>query len=220
MKIIMAENLLRANSTTASKNRALLDSHGIKVINLIGSAGAGKTALLEKTIQNIGGQLKIGVIEGDISTDRDACRIAQTGAFVIQINTGGICHLNAAMVSRALEELHLPELNLLFIENVGNLVCPSSFDLGEDKKIVVFSTAEGSDKPAKYPVTFLNAQATVITKADLIPFTNFNLSKCVAEIKNINPLMDVFVTSAYSGEGMEDWLKWLQTYTISGRKGA
>ena len=213
MKIIMAEDLLRANSTIAAENRALLDSHGIKVINLIGSPGAGKTALLEKTIQNIGGQLKVGVIEGDISTDRDAHRIAQTGAPVIQINTGGICHLDALMISQALKKLNLPDLNMLFIENVGNLVCPSSFDLGEDKKIVVLSTAEGSDKPAKYPMTFLSAQATVITKADLIPYTNFDLSACEKEIKIINPMMDIFTTSATSSEGMEKWLDWLRAYT-------
>lgn len=210
MKVLLAEDLLKANRHLASDNRALIDGHGIKCVNIIASPGAGKTTLLECTIRALKGRVRVGVVEGDICTARDADRIAKTGAQVVQVNTGGNCHLSAAMVGSALKELALEKIDLLLIENVGNLVCPASFDLGEHVKAVVLSAAEGDDKPAKYPGTFLACGVAVISKTDLIPHTDFNLQRCLEEIHAINGGIKTFSTSSRTGEGIGEWSRWLE----------
>lgn len=210
MKVIVAQPLLQANDVIARQNAALLRDYRLATVNLLSSPGSGKTTLLEKTIAYLHDQLRVGVVEGDIYTARDAERIAGRGAAVVQINTSGTCHLNAGMVATSLEELPLAELDLLFIENVGNLVCPASFDLGEDCKVVLLSVAEGGDKPAKYPLAFQEARAVVITKVDLLPYTDFDLPGCLAELRTINPGLEIFITSARNGEGIAGWCRWLQ----------
>ncbi|MDK2894951.1 MAG: hydrogenase nickel incorporation protein HypB [Moorella sp. (in: firmicutes)] len=208
MKVIMAQKLLQANQDIAEQNRERLSQ--ILTVNLIGSPGAGKTTLLERTIASLKKDLAIGVIEGDISTTLDAERIAGQGVEVVQINTEGACHLDANLISKALQELDLSGLDLIFIENVGNLVCPAEFDLGEDYKVALLSVTEGSDKPAKYPLVFHEARAMVITKADLLPYTDFDLKAVEEEIKAANPAAQFFVTSAKTGEGLEAWCSWLK----------
>jgi hydrogenase nickel incorporation protein HypB len=204
----MAQKILRANEQVACENRKRLVR--LPTVNLISSPGAGKTTLLEQTIVTLRGELGVGVIEGDIYTTRDAERIAGQGAAVVQINTAGLCHLDANMVGRALDQLELDDLDLLFIENVGNLVCPAEFDLGEDHKVAVLSVAEGGDKPVKYPLVFREARAAVINKCDLLPYTDFDMNKVQAEIRMINPEIRIFVTSATTGEGVEAWCAWLR----------
>ncbi|CEP67548.1 Hydrogenase accessory protein HypB [Moorella glycerini] len=208
MKVIMAQKILQANQDIAEQNRKRLSQ--ILTVNLIGSPGAGKTALLERTIASLKREFTVGVIEGDIYTTLDAERIAGQGVEVVQINTEGACHLDASMLSSALEGLDLSNLELIFIENVGNLVCPAEFDLGEDYKVALLSVTEGSDKPAKYPLVFREARAIVVTKADLLPHTNFDLKAVEEEIKAANPAVKIFVTSAQTGEGLEAWCSWLK----------
>lgn len=203
------ENILAANEEMARENRRLLDKYGLIVVNLIGGPGAGKTTLLEKTVSFMGHELRLGIIEGDIYTSRDAERLEKLGVEVIQINTAGACHLDAAMVGKVLPELPLADIDLLVVENVGNLVCPAEFDLGEDAKVAILSVAEGTDKPAKYPLVFHEARACVITKIDLLPYTDFNLDTVKNEIAQLNPDLEVFQVSARTGEGMEAWCEWL-----------
>ncbi|KKM09574.1 hydantoin utilization protein A [Clostridiales bacterium PH28_bin88] len=210
MKVFLAEQLQKANRAVASDNRRLLAAHGVTAINIIGGPGAGKTTLLEKTLERLAGRVKVGVIEGDIYTTRDAERLDRPGVEVIQINTRGACHLDANMVGQVLGELALPDLDLLFIENVGNLVCPAEFDLGEDCKVAVLSVAEGGDKPAKYPLVFHEATAAVLTKSDLLPYTDFRPEQVTEEILGINPELDMFLLSARSGEGIDRWCDWLE----------
>lgn len=217
MKIIVGRELLHANNDQAGKNRELFEQKGVAVVNLISSPGSGKTTLLEKTAGLFKGSLRMGVIVGDLFTDRDARRLEGAGATAVQINTGGLCHLTADMVARAARELPLPALDLLFIENVGNLVCPAAFDLGEHVKVAVLSVTEGMDKPAKYPGIFREAGAAVISKEDLLPHTDFHLPACLAELREINARMDVFVTSARTGRGLDAWCAWLKT--LAGRTG-
>ena len=220
MKVIMARQLLQANALRAAEVRAFLEEKGVVAVNLIGSPGAGKTALLEKTIPALAGSLPVGVIEGDLYTVRDAARIAGCGAAVVQVNTGGICHLTAAMVGEALKNLPLDATGLIFIENVGNLVCPAAFDLGEHHKVAVLSVTEGNDKPAKYPEVFRTASAAVITKVDLLPHTDFDLAACLKELHDINPGMAVFLTSARNGAGIAGWCEWLKRLVpVAGRQG-
>ncbi|MCL6636183.1 MAG: hydrogenase nickel incorporation protein HypB, partial [Peptococcaceae bacterium] len=202
MKIIMARDLLGANARRGQENRSVLDRHRVMALNLISSPGAGKTTLLEKTIACLKEKLAIGVIEGDLYTARDAERVSGQGAAAVQINTGGTCHLDAGMVARALEELPLASLDLLFIENVGNLVCPAAFYLGEHYKVAILSMAEGSDKPSKYPEVFREAQAAVISKSDLQPYTDFDPEGCIRELRAVNPELRTFVLSAKTGQGM------------------
>ncbi|MEW5953876.1 MAG: hydrogenase nickel incorporation protein HypB [Bacillota bacterium] len=210
MKVILGKNLLSANAEQAAWNRNLFRRNRTAVVNLISSPGSGKTTLLEKTAGQLGSKIKIGVIVGDLYTDRDARRLEEAGAGAVQINTGGLCHLNAGMVARALEELEPPSPELLFIENVGNLVCPAAFDLGEQVKVALLSVAEGSDKPAKYPGIFMAAAVTVISKADLLPHTDFDLPGCIEEISEINGPLGVFVVSARTGQGLDEWCRWLE----------
>ncbi len=210
MKVIVGKDLLYVNAGQAVENRVLFDNNKVAAINLISSPGSGKTALLEKTAELLKGKLKLGVVVGDLYTTRDAERIERAGMTVVQINTEGVCHLTADMVARALRELLLSQLDLLFIENVGNLVCPVSFDLGENAKVALLSVVEGNDKPAKYPGIFREAVATVISKVDLLPHTDFDLPACLAEIQQINGEQQVFVTSARSGQGLSQWCAWLE----------
>lgn len=208
MKVVMAQRILRANDQVARENRERL--RDILTVNLISSPGAGKTTLLEKTLAGLKDRLRMAVLEGDIYTTRDAERIAGQGVDVVQINTQGLCHLDANMVSRALDQVDLEAVDLLFIENVGNLVCPAEFDLGEDCKVALLSVAEGGDKPAKYPLVFQQSRAAVINKADLLALSDFDLPAVQDELKAINPDLEIFVLSARTGEGMEAWLTWLQ----------
>ncbi|WP_162141528.1 hydrogenase nickel incorporation protein HypB [Desulfoscipio gibsoniae] len=209
LKVVVGRDLLHANAGRAGENRALFNKNKVATINLISSPGSGKTTLLEKTAELLRGKLKLGVVVGDLYTVRDAERIERAGVTAVQINTDGLCHLTADMVARALQEMPLSHLDLLFIENVGNLVCPAAFDLGEHVKVALLSVAEGVDKPAKYPGIFREAVAAVISKVDLLPYTDFDLPACLAEIHQINCDQQVFVTSARSGQGMDQWCGWL-----------
>lgn len=208
VKVVLAQRILRANDLVAKENRERLQN--LLTINLISSPGAGKTTLLEKTIAALKDEMVIGVVEGDIYTTRDAERIAGQGVDVVQVNTEGLCHLDANMVGRSLDQMDVEATDLMVIENVGNLVCPADFDLGEDYKVAVLSVAEGSDKPAKYPAVFRLSHAAVINKSDLIPHTDFDLEMVMAEMKEINPDLEIFVTSAVTGEGVEKWCAWLK----------
>lgn len=206
----MVTNVLKANDRVSEKNRQRFDEHGVLVMNVIGSPGAGKTTLLEGLIQRLRDHLKMAVIEGDIFTTRDAERIEAQGVDVVQINTGGGCHLDAMMVEDALAGMDLPTYDLLVIENVGNLVCPAAFQLGEDFKMVVMSITEGDDKPEKYPRIFQESKVLVVTKIDLLPYNQFHMERFLNEVKGINPELQVFLVSSHTGEGMEELSNWLR----------
>ncbi|MEW6173442.1 MAG: hydrogenase nickel incorporation protein HypB [Bacillota bacterium] len=217
LKVVMGQRLLRANDEAARENRARFATKGIFAVNLISSPGTGKTTLLEQTIRRMRDAYKIGVIEGDIYTTRDARRIADQGVEVVQINTAGVCHLDAPMIARSFEELEGDHYDLLFIENVGNLVCPAEFDLGEDAKVALLSVTEGGDKPAKYPLVFREAQAVVVTKADLLPYTDFDLESVEKELNAISPEIGILVVSAKTGEGIKEWCRWLEERVLQKR---
>ena len=203
-------DILTLNDAQARQNRDFFSKQRILVLNLLSSPGSGKTTLLVKTIEMLRNELSIAIIEGDQQTDRDAARIRATGVPVIQINTGKGCHLDAHMVSLAIEQLPLQDGGLLFIENVGNLVCPASFDLGERHKVAVLSVTEGEDKPLKYPHMFAAASVMLLNKVDLLPYLNFDVEKCLACAREVNPNIEIILLSATSGEGMETWLNWLE----------
>ncbi len=211
-KITIAQNILAANDTTAQDVQQLLATHSIRTINLMSSPGAGKTTLLERTIERLHGQLEIGVIEGDIETGNDAERIEAAGAETVQINTRGACHLEAHMVRDALEEINLTGMRLLFIENIGNLVCPAAWNLGEDIRIVMVSTTEGDDKPAKYPQMFAVSQVMVVNKIDLLPYVDYALEKVRRQALAINPNLRIFEVSCRTGEGLDVWCEWLMAF--------
>ena len=210
MKITVVKNILEANQRMAEENRRRFDQHGLRVLNLMSSPGAGKTSLLEKTIQSLKGEIRIGVIEGDIQSTFDAERIERTGVPAVQINTGGACHLDSNMIQEALRSLEIRNLDLLFIENVGNLVCPAEFNLGEHDKVAILSVAEGDDKPLKYPLLFKESQVLVVNKIDLLPFCECNLELMIERAKEINPRLAVFPISCRTGEGLENWIGWLK----------
>lgn len=207
--IQLERDILSHNDELAQRNRRFFSSRGIRALNLVSSPGSGKTALLERTLVALPPEIPRAVIEGDQQTDNDAERIAATGAPVVQINTGKGCHLDAEMIDRALPSLPLPENSLLFIENVGNLVCPALFDLGETERVVIISVTEGDDKPLKYPDMFHTAQVCIINKIDLLPYVPFSVNKVVENARRINPSLRFFQLSAHTGEGMEDWLAYL-----------
>lgn len=209
VQIRMETNVLGANELLARKNRGVFARQGMLVVNLMSSPGSGKTTLLERSIEHLHDRLRLGVIEGDLYTDQDARRIEQKGVRVVQINTEGACHLDAGMVGRAFERLDAENLDLLFIENVGNLVCPAEFDLGEDFKVVVISTAEGNDKLLKYPLIFREARAILLNKVDLLPFTDFSVERFQRDLAQINPQAPVFSVSGRTGEGIKNWIEWL-----------
>lgn len=203
------QDLLSRNDRHAADNRSTLNKNKVLALNLVSSPGAGKTTLLVETIKALGSATALGVIEGDQQTDRDAQRIAATGAPSHQLNTGKGCHLDAHNVGHALEHFDLATLDTLFIENVGNLVCPAAFDLGEYAKVVVLSVTEGDDKPLKYPDMFKASSLMLINKTDLLPYVDFDLEQAIGFAKRINPDIDVIELSATSGTGFEKWLAWI-----------
>lgn len=209
MKVILAQDLLAANDALAAANRELFRRHGTLAVNVMGSPGSGKTALLEVTLPRLGPDWPCAVVEGDIATARDAQRIAALGVPVVQLNTGGACHLDAAMVSRALREMSLAGQRFLFIENVGNLVCPAEFDLGVDLTVVVYSVAEGVDKPEKYPLAFQKAEAVVLSKVDLLPHLGLTGEDFLSVLSSCAPQAAVFPLSAREGTGVAEWCGWL-----------
>jgi hydrogenase nickel incorporation protein HypB len=209
VQINMESKILGANELLARKNRSSFTKQGLLAVNLMSSPGSGKTTILEKTIDYVGSKLKMGVIEGDLYTDQDAQRIEKKGVQVIQINTEGACHLDAGMVGNAFQKLSTADLDMIFIENVGNLVCPAEFDLGEDFRAVVISITEGNDKPHKYPLIFREARVILVNKIDLLPYTDFSLDKFMDDIAQINPSATVFMVSGRTGEGIENWTEWL-----------
>jgi hydrogenase nickel incorporation protein HypB len=211
MKLKLADKILTANERIAEGNRKFFDERGIFVINLISSPGAGKTTLLETTIKALGSEVKLGVIEGDIMGTDDAERIDRLGVPVVQINTGGACHLDAGMISDVLGELPLDTTRLLFIENVGNLVCPAEFKLGEDVKVAILSLTEGHDKPLKYPIIFQESKALLISKVDLKPFLDVDVEKIKRDARSLNPSIEIFEISSKTGEGIGQWVQWIKT---------
>jgi hydrogenase nickel incorporation protein HypB len=211
------QDILAKNDAYAAQNRAFLSGRRVFAVNLVSSPGSGKTTLLVKTIEMLKGRATVSVVEGDQQTSQDAERIRATGARAIQINTGKGCHLDAHMVGHALEKLDLPERSLLMIENVGNLVCPAAFDLGEAHKVVILSVTEGEDKPIKYPDMFRAATLMLLNKCDLLPHLSFDVDKAVAFARRVNPDIQVIRTSATSGEGMDEWLAWLEKGAAAAR---
>jgi hydrogenase nickel incorporation protein HypB len=209
MKIVAAKKILKVNDRLAAENRAKLDVAGVFGVNVVGSPGSGKTTLLEALFAELGSRLKPAVIEGDIAGSIDAQRIEALGVPVVQINTEGACHLDAAMVASALGELDLSAVDVLFIENVGNLVCTAGFDLGERLRIVVLSVPEGDDKIVKYPAIFQGSHALFITKTDLAPHLNFNAQRVAADMKRLAPDAPIFQVSALKGAGMTEAANWL-----------
>jgi len=204
------EALFAANDRMAARNRDFFSSLKLFVINVISSPGSGKTTLLSATIKQLGGALLTGVIVGDLETDNDAMRLRRTGVPVVQITTGTLCHLDAEMVARAAGCIQPETLDLLFVENVGNLVCPADFDLGENRRVALLSTTEGEDKPLKYPPLFRFADVVVVTKSDLAPHVDFDREAALAAIRRVNPKARIFEVSAKSGDGMEEWCSYLQ----------
>ncbi|MDX9994209.1 MAG: hydrogenase nickel incorporation protein HypB [Rhodocyclaceae bacterium] len=208
--IRLEQDILAKNNAYAARNREQLAAHGIFALNLVSSPGSGKTTLLVKTIEALKGRLAVAVVEGDQQTSNDAERIRATGAPAVQINTGKGCHLDAHMVGHALEQLPLENGGALMIENVGNLVCPAAFDLGEAGKVVILSVTEGEDKPLKYPDMFRAARLMLVNKCDLLPYLEFDVDKAIANARRVNPLIEVIRVSATRGEGMADWLAWVE----------
>jgi hydrogenase nickel incorporation protein HypB len=207
--ISLEQAVLAKNDELASGNRRRLAAQRIRSVNLMSSPGAGKTTLLERTIRELGARLPISVIEGDQETTLDADRIRATGCRVVQINTGAGCHLDADMLARGLDRLRPEPGSLLFVENVGNLVCPALFDLGEQARVVVISVTEGADKPLKYPHMFATADALVVNKTDLLPYVDFDIEQCASHARSINPELVVMAVSATRGDGLATWYRWL-----------
>jgi len=213
MKVKILENVLAAHDSIAQENRNLLADHGVFAINLMGSPGAGKTAILERTLERLAGELQVAVIEGDIRTSLDAERLSRFGVQIVQINTepfGGDCHLAAHPIQRALREFDLHALDLLVVENVGNLVCPAEFDVGEDRKAVVLSITEGEDKPLKYPLMFRVSDCVLLNKMDLAEYLGTDLPGLVRNVRAVNPKVDCIQLSARTEHGMDEWISWLR----------
>lgn len=210
MKINLKEDVLRDQNRAAQFNREIFQSNKILVINLMSSPGAGKTTLLEETVKALEDEFTIAVIEGDLATERDAERLRTLGVKTVQINTVGGCHLDARMIAKTLSNFDLKNIEILFIENIGNLVCPSGYDLGEDYKVAILSAPEGNDKIPKYPVMFRRTDLTIINKIDLLPYVYFNLDEVKKDLETINPKAQFKAVSAKTGEGIEDWLNWIR----------
>jgi hydrogenase nickel incorporation protein HypB len=209
-RVAIIKNILAANDTVAQEIHQTLDSRGICSLNLMSSPGSGKTTLLEKTIARLNGEARIGVIEGDIMTTADAERVERAGAQAVQIETQGTCHLEAHMVQSALAEMDLERVDLLMIENIGNLVCPADWNLGEDRRVIIISVTEGDDKPAKYPQMFSVADVLIINKIDLLPYVDFDCARVREYVQAIRPGIQIFETSARTGEGMDEWIAWIK----------
>ena len=210
MKVKLVRDILEANTRIAEENRQRFDAAGVKVVNLMSAPGAGKTTLLERTVTDLGAELKIGVVEGDITTSIDAERIERAGAVAVQINTDGACHLDANMVAAAVADLDLAALELLVVENVGNLVCPAEFVVGEHAKAMILSLTEGDDKPSKYPLMFQESAVLLINKMDLRPYVNADPERIERDARALNPEIQIFPVSATTGEGLERWYDWLR----------
>ena len=210
MEIKVLQNILNANDQIAEKNRRLLDDNQVFVINIMSSPGAGKTSLILETIRGLKGKIRVGVIEGDISSSVDAETVGKEGVAVIQINTGGGCHLDANMVQNALNNLPLKDIDLLIIENVGNLICPANFALGDHRRVIISSIPEGHDKPIKYPVMFHDADIVLLNKTDLLPYVNFDLETFTQAVQGIKKELAIVQLSCTTGEGIDQWLAWLE----------
>lgn len=211
MSIITIERkILEKNDEIAAQNRARFKENRLFTLNLVSSPGSGKTTLLERTLEILAGQVRISVVEGDVQTDNDAQRIARYNVPVVQIITNGACHLEAKLVQDAVANLPLAQTDILVIENVGNLVCPASYDLGEDLKVVLFSATEGDDKPLKYPKMFRVAEVCIINKIDLLPYIEFDMAKAKENARSINPALTIFELSAKTGQGVDQWIAWLK----------
>lgn len=219
IKVPLVRNILQANDRLAAANRKHFDDAGIFVINLMSSPGAGKTSLLEKTIDGLTGRIKMAVIEGDLQSDFDAERIQRRGVQAVQINTDGGCHLDGNMIQIALESLQLDDVELLIVENVGNLVCPAEFNLGEHEKVMILSTTEGDDKPLKYPLMFQLCSVLLINKIDLLPYTNCSVQKIREAAHQLNADQEIFEISCRTGEGLPQWLDWLEEKVRTFRAG-
>lgn len=208
--ISIEKDILSKNDHLALHNRERLKAEGIFALNLVSSPGSGKTTLLTRSITDLKNDLPIAVIEGDQQTANDADRIRETGVQALQVNTGKGCHLDADMIGQAMDRIDLPKEGVLFIENVGNLVCPAGFDLGEAHKVAILSVTEGEDKPIKYPDMFAAADIMILTKIDLLPYLNFDVEACINYAKRVNPDLKVFQLSSTSGEGLDDWYDWIK----------
>jgi hydrogenase nickel incorporation protein HypB len=219
-RVAVVEKITKANDRLADANRAILRQHGLASLNLMSSPGAGKTTLVERTVEGLTGRVRLGVIEGDMVTSLDADRAAAAGAVSVQINTGGSCHLDAGMVGDAMGQLPLGEIDLLFIENVGNLICPASFDLGADAKVVMASVTEGDDKPFKYPSMYRGVDVMLLNKIDLLPHVNFDVARFRQGVEALNDDVTILEMSCTTGEGVQAWLDWLVARIDQARRGA
>ncbi|MFP5211963.1 MAG: hydrogenase nickel incorporation protein HypB [Acidobacteriota bacterium] len=218
MSVPVVRNILQANERLAAANRKRFDDAGIYVINLMSSPGAGKTSLLEKTIDGLADRIKMAVIEGDLQCSYDAERIQKKGVQAVQINTEGGCHLDGNMIQIAMEQIDLKDLDLLIIENVGNLVCPAEFNLGEHDKIVILSVAEGDDKPMKYPLMFQLSSVLLVNKIDLLPYIDCDMEKIRDRVGRLNATQTVFEVSCRTGEGLKGWFDWLESKVMEQKK--
>jgi hydrogenase nickel incorporation protein HypB len=217
MKISVVRDILEANDRIAEQNREIFNENRVLVINLMSSPGAGKTTLLEKTIDALKNDIRIGVIEGDIETTRDAERIAAKGVPAVQINTKGACHLDGNMIRDTFSEFNFSDLDLLVVENVGNLVCPAEFQVGEDFKVMILSVTEGDDKPGKYPLMFHESKVLLVNKIDLLPYVDCSMEKIRKDALKINPNIVIFPVSCKTGEGLDVWFMWLKE-KVKGKK--
>jgi hydrogenase nickel incorporation protein HypB len=210
VKVSVVKNILAANDRIAEENRQLFKQQNLFVINLMSGPGAGKTTLLEQLGQTMAQEKRIGVVEGDIQSSIDAERVAATGISAVQIETDGACHLDANMVRSSLGNLELAKLDLLIVENVGNLVCPAEFDIGEDCKVMILSVTEGDDKPLKYPLMFKESRVLLISKIDLLPHLRCDVAKIKSAARSINPEITIFEISSYTGQGLNEWHQWVR----------
>ncbi|MFH1382305.1 MAG: hydrogenase nickel incorporation protein HypB [Chloroflexota bacterium] len=211
MKVKVLQDILGANDAIARKNKERLDKYGVLTVNIMSSPGAGKTSLILQTIQRLKPKTRVAIIEGDVASRIDADKVHEQGVPVIQINTGGGCHLDANMTESALNNLPLDEIDLLLIENVGNLICPAEFALGEDRKVMLASTPEGHDKPHKYPLMFTEADVVLVNKVDLLPYIDFNLDAFRRAVSGLNPEAKILPISCKTGDGLDTWFRWLQS---------
>ncbi len=219
VKVInVRQSVFEENNRIAMKNREFFDSSSLFVVNLMSAPGSGKTTLIERTIDALKEKFRFGVIEGDITSSIDAEKLEKKGIPVIQLNTGGECHLDANMVSQAIENFDFNDLDIIIIENVGNLVCPAEFKVGEDIKVMILSAPEGEDKPKKYPLMFMESSALIINKMDLIPHIDTDINALINNAMEINPKLKIFMTSAKTGEGIKEWADWLAQKIIEKRE--
>ena len=217
-RIPVVENILSANDRMAARNRDLLEQAGVYAINIMASPGAGKTSIILKTLEYLNGRLKLGVVEGDLATSIDAEKAAAAGLPAVQINTGGECHLDAAMLADALPTLPLKDIDLVLVENVGNLVCPANFQIGTHLNVLIASIPEGDDKPYKYPGMYRGVQVLLINKIDLLPYVPFNMEYFKRGVEILNPGIVTFAVSSKTGEGMDEWTDWLVGQVTANRK--